>query len=67
MICCLTCGRCGFDRIHQPHNCNHGFRKRGFKMAYVDSKFAGDAPAELIKAKVRAGIAPSVETCQLTT
>ena len=36
-------------------------------MAYVDSKFAGDAPAELIKAKVRAGIAPSVETCQLTT
>lgn len=32
MIRCLTCGRSGFDRLRQPHRCNHGYRKRGFIM-----------------------------------
>lgn len=28
---CPLCGRNKFTRKYQPHNCNHGFRKRGFE------------------------------------
>lgn len=27
---CPLCGRNKFTRKYQPHNCNHGFRKKGF-------------------------------------